>query len=240
MVAGQRRRAKRNSRPFFFQGSSCPPPLGPSHLDLGHAGRDCPRSAPRCIRHLQLASRANSTAIVRHTEASETACLPPSIHSLVHFLPSLPTPVVTYQPIPSHLSCACAALRCAPDPNPIHSLPRYSRVPFFDPTQPILEPAPPKRSFPARPSTAAAPHHYIYLGTPQVARVRQLPGRARLPYSHPHLPPRPGSTRLDWTAPATSTHVHARLSPPPRSFLRLCNPPSNLSACRGNHQTGTR
>lgn len=173
------------------------------------------------------ASRAISTAIVRHTEATETACLPPSIHSLVHFLPSLPTcRYIPTNSISPKLRLRCAALRSQ---SQSHSFPPslFPR-PFFRPYPVDLGASAPERSFPARPSTAAAPHHYIYLGTPQVARVRQLPGRARLPTSHPHLLPlRLGSTRPDRTHdqhPRPTT-----LSPPPRSFLKLCtHPPAHL------------
>lgn len=154
-------------RDLFFLPPKAPPLLlllhwGLAILNLDHAGRDCPRSAPRCIRHLQL-SRANSTAIVRHAEATETACLPPdpSIHPLVHYLPCLVLPTSRY--IPTNSISPKLRQRCAALPIPI-------RIPFIPS---LVIPASlfstlpsrswrqrPERSFPDRPSTAAAPHHY--------------------------------------------------------------------------------
>ena len=194
----------------------------PSGLGSQPTGRDCPRSAPRRIRHLQLAGPTLQHCTV-HTGYRD--CLPthPFIHPFPHCLP-----LATYQPILSHLSCA-------PNPIPKHPLPRYSRVPFFDPTLPNLRTTP-ERSFPTRPSTAAAPNSYIYLGTPQFARVRLLPGRASSQL--PRSPPRLGLTRLDCTHTHTQHQRPPTLSSPLRSFPKLCTL-SHLGTVRIN-QTGKR
>lgn len=248
VVAGQRRRAKRNSRPFFFPPKAPPPPpppLGPSHFELGSRLEGL--SSFRAPVHPTPA--AKQSQLYRNCAARRgyRDCLPtphPSIHPLVHYLPCLVLPACRY--IPTNSISPKLRQRCAALPIPI-------RIPFIPS---LVIPASlfstlpsrswrqrPERSFPDRPSTAAAPpslQYYIYLGTPQVSRVRQLPGRARLPNSHARLPL---STRLDSTGPhlhhPPPTPTHALFAAP--TVLEAVHPrPSSSFAYRGNQQTGIR
>lgn len=140
-------------------------------------------------------------------------CLPTPIHSSKSFTTCLVfLPVATYQPIPSHLSCACAALRSqsqSQSQSQSHSFPpSLIPRPFFRPSPAELGDSA-RKKLPSPSVDRCRPHYYIYLGTPQVARVRQLPGRARLPNSHPRLPFF-DSARLDWSTPTTTINAHLR------------------------------
>lgn len=237
MVAGQRRRAKRNSRPFF--------PRLLLHWGLAfwtwitHAGRDCPRSAPRCIRHLQLAGPTLQQLCGTLRLPRLPAYPHPSIHPFTHSFTSclVYLPVVTYQPIPSHLSCACAALRCSALPIPIP-------IPFI-PSLVI-----PASLFSTLPSRSWSQRPRKKLPSPSVDRCRpptlHLPrystGRSGSttprPCSSSHLPSSPtpfDSARLDRTAPTTNNALSAA-----SIVSQAVHPPSNPSAYRGNHQAGIR
>lgn len=173
------------------------------------------------------ASRANSTASCGTLRLPRLPAYPS--HSPTRSLPWLVylLPAVTYQPVLSHLSCACAALRCAPNPNPnpIHSLPRYSRVPFFDPAFAELGDCAqkPRKKLPS-------PSVDRWLAPPILLLPRYSTGRSGSktprPCSSSQLPPLPlgfNSTGPHPQAAPLPTHA---LSRRPRSFVKLCIRPS--------------
>lgn len=158
------------------------------------------------------ASRANSTASRGTQRLPRLPAYPSHSLSLVRFLVCLP-PVVTYQPIPSHLSCARAALRSQSSSQSYPFPPSLFPRPFFRPypaepghsaqkeaSQPVRRPLPPP------------PKSYIYL------QVLHRPlgfdnSPAVLVFPTPTVTLDSALARLDCTH-----KQHQR--PPPRSFRR--------------------
>lgn len=184
------------------------------------------------------ASRANSTASRGTQRLPRLPAYPSHSLSLVRFLVCLP-PVVTYQPIPSHLSCARAALRSQSSSQSYPFPPSLFPRPFFRPypaepghsaqkeaSQPVRRPLPPPPPNPT--STSRYSTGRSGSTTPRPCSSSQLP--------------RSPSTRLwlDWTAPISSTnaHPHALSAVPtvPQPVHLFPNP----FAYRGYHQAGLR